>query len=57
VTVTLNLTQAEAVAILRAELTNGHGIRRSKALVSAENKLHAAILANADNAATPPNKP
>jgi hypothetical protein len=50
VKVEMNLTTAEAVAILSAELSRGHGVRRSKALVSAEGKLRAAILANADNA-------
>ena len=41
--VTLNLTKAEAEAVSRAYFTVGVGVRRSRALESAEAKLHAAV--------------
>lgn len=43
--VVVALTKAEREAVARAQLTVGHGVRRSKALVSAERKLHDAIRA------------
>lgn len=41
--VELSLTQREAEAVLRAELSVGHGVRRSQDLLSAEGKLRDAI--------------
>jgi hypothetical protein len=44
--INLNLTKREAEAVLRARLSVGHGVRRSKALEVAEFKLRQAIIAD-----------
>ena len=40
----LTLTQREAEAVMRAELSVGYGVRRSQALRSAEMKIRHAIV-------------
>lgn len=45
VTITVALTARQARAVMRAELSNGHGIRRSAELVEAERRIKNAIRA------------
>jgi hypothetical protein len=51
VRVTLALTRRQANAILAAELSVGHGVRRSRDLVAAERRLMEAVRAGVDAAA------
>lgn len=48
VRVTLVLTRRQADALLRAELSVGHGVRRSRDLVAAERRLMNAVRASLD---------
>ena len=50
VSISITLTNAEALAVLRAQLTAGYGVRRSAALIAAESKLKAAIESGTDRA-------
>ncbi|MER7280513.1 hypothetical protein ABT369_39350 [Dactylosporangium sp. NPDC000244] len=43
VEVTVRLTRRQAEALLRGELSVGHGVRRSADLVAAEERLKAAV--------------
>ena len=44
VEIRVKLSEREAEAVLRAEFSVGHGVRRSQALQLAEFKLHSAII-------------
>jgi hypothetical protein len=54
VRVEVTLTRLQAAAVLRAELSAGHGVRRSANLIDAERRLHAAVRLALEPESNPP---